>query len=144
MARLKFKSRSHYDVVHQQPLKNVPTKYQLHTPYGFRDMAQTKYHRLRSLRQSQRSNQGHTMTQHTYNPQPMSLSSINFTHLMVSEIEAGQDFIGQGHCSKVKSRSHYDAAHLQPPTNIPTKYQFPSPYGFRDIAQTKFLRSRSL
>ena len=25
--------------------------------------------------------------------------------------------------SKVKSRSHYDIAHLHPPTNVPTMYQ---------------------
>ena len=57
-----------------------------------------------------------------------------------------QDFKGQGHCDKVKGqiRSHHDAAHLQPLTNVPTKYQLPTPYGFRDIAQTRFYRSRSL
>ena len=32
-----------------------------------------------------------------------------------------QDFKRQGHCDKVKSRSHHDAAHLQPLTNVPTK-----------------------
>ena len=26
------------------------------------------------------------------------------------------------------------SAHLQPLTNVPTKYQLPTPYGFRDIA----------
>ena len=62
---------------------NVPTKYQLPTPYGFR--------------------------------------------------EPGQDFIGQGHYSKVKSRSHVDIAHLQLLTNAPTTYHLPTPYGFRDI-----------
>ena len=46
--------------------------------------------------------------------------------------------------SKVKSRSHHDAAHLQPLTNVPTKHQIPTPYGFRDIARTRFYRSRSL
>ena len=46
--------------------------------------------------------------------------------------------------SKVKSRSHYDVAHLQPLTNVPTKYQLPTLYGFRDIARTRFYRSRSL
>ena len=55
-----------------------------------------------------------------------------------------QDFKGQGHYNKVKSRSHHDAAHLQPLTNVPTKYQLPTPYGFRDIARTRFYRSRSL
>ena len=38
----------------------------------------------------ERSNQGHTMTLHTYTPYPMSLPRINFLHLMVSEIHAGQ------------------------------------------------------
>ena len=27
-------------------------------------------------------------------------------------------------------RSHHDVAHLQPLTNVPTKYQLPTPYGF--------------
>ena len=45
--------------------------------------------------------------------------------------------------SKVKSRSHHDITHHQTPTNVPTKYQFPTPYGFRDIAQTRFCRARS-
>ena len=63
------------------PLTNVPTKYQLPTPYGFRNMARKR-------------------------------------------------FLGQGHYSKVKSRSDYDVAHLYPPTNVPTKYQLPTPYDF--------------
>ena len=41
--------------------------------------------------------------------------------------------------SKVKSRSQNDVTHLQPITNIPTKYQLPTPYRFRDIAQTNFI-----
>ena len=55
-----------------------------------------------------------------------------------------QDFKGQGHYDKVKSRSHHDVAHLHPLTNIPSKYQLPTPHSFRDIAQTRFYRSRSL
>ena len=76
----------------------------------------------------------------------MSLQSINFLHLTVSKIYPGQDFIGQGHYGKVKdqSRSRHDVAHLHPLTNVPTKYQLPKPYSFRDIAQTRFYRSRSL
>ena len=35
--------------------------------------------------------------------------------------------------SKAKSRSHHDAAHLQPPTNVPTNYQLPTPYSFSEI-----------
>ena len=74
----------------------------------------------------------------------MSLPSVNFLHLMVTEIWPGQDFIGQGHYGKVKSRSHHDAAHLQPLTNVPTKYQLPTPYGCRDTAGRRFSNSRSL
>ena len=55
-----------------------------------------------------------------------------------------QDFKGQGHYDKVKSRSHHDVAHLHPLTNVPTKYQLLTPYGFRDIARTRFYRSKSL
>ena len=83
------------------------------------------------------------MTLHTYNLLPMSLPSINFLHLTVSEIWPGQDFIGQGHYGKVKSRSHHDIAHLHLLTNVPTKYQLPTLYHFRDIARTRFDRSRS-
>ena len=57
--------------------------------------------KLMVIRQGQSSNQGHTMMLHTYNPQSMSLPSINLLHLMVSEIQPRQDFIGQGHYSKV-------------------------------------------
>ena len=83
------------------------------------------------------------MMLHTYNAPPMSLLSINYLQLTVSEIWPGQDFIGQGHYSKVKSRSDHDVAHLHPLTNAPTKYLLPTPYGFRDIARTRFYRSRS-
>ena len=64
----KVKSSSHHDAAHQQPLTNVPTKHQLPTPYGFQDIAQTIFYRSRSIRQGQRSNQGQTMTLHTYTP----------------------------------------------------------------------------
>ena len=55
---------------------------------------------------------------------------INFLHLMVAEIYPGQEFQTQGHYGKVKSRSDHDVAHLHPPTNVPAKYQLPTPYGF--------------
>ena len=64
----KVKSMSHHDTTHLQPLTNVPTKHQLPTPHGFRDIARTRFYRSRSLQQGQRSNQGHTMTMHTYTP----------------------------------------------------------------------------
>ena len=51
--------------------------------------------------------------------------------------------------SKVKSRSHHDITKLHPPPppshthththNVPTTYQLPTPYGFRDIVTKKIL-----
>ena len=64
---------------------------------------------------------------HTYNSQPMPLPNIYLLHFMVAEIQPGQDILGQGHYGKVKSRSHHDVARLEPPTNVPTKYQLPTP-----------------
>ena len=82
------------------------------------------------------------MTLHTYNSQQMSLPSIIFLHLTVSEILPGQDFIGQGHYSKIKGQIKVtpSQAHLQPTTNVPTKYQLPTPCGFQDEARTRSLR----
>ena len=68
MTRSKVKSKSDHDTAHLHPLANVPTKYQLPTPYGFRDIARTRFYRSRPLRQGQRSNQGQTMTLQTYIP----------------------------------------------------------------------------
>ena len=46
--------------------------------------------------------------------------------------------------SKVKSRSHHVFAHLHPLTNIPTKYQLPTPYRFWDTDREKSkVKSRS-
>ena len=36
-------SRSHNDIAHLHPLTNVPTKYKLPIPYGFRDMARLDF-----------------------------------------------------------------------------------------------------
>ena len=69
------------DIQHLEPLTNVPTKYQLPTPNSFRDIEGTRIYRSRLLRQGQRSNQGYSIMSHTYNPQLMSLPSINFLHL---------------------------------------------------------------
>ena len=98
-----------------------PNKYQFPTHYRFQDTVQTRFDRSRSLQQGQRSNQGHTMMWHN---------------------DVAQHLIGQGHYGKVKSRSHHDVAHLQSLTNVPTKYQHPTPHGFKDTPRTKFYRSR--
>ena len=135
MARSKVKSRSHHDVLHQilHILANVPTKYQLPTPYGFRDIPLTRFYRSRS----------HHDVAHLHR-----LTNFPTAYQLPTPYgcrdTARQDFIGQGHYSKVKSRSHHDLAHLHPLTNVPTKYQLPTPYGFRDIARTRFYWSRSL
>ena len=86
------------------------------------------------------------MTLHTYNPQPMSLPSINFLHLMVVKIQPGQEIIGQGHYAKVRGhiKSHHDIAHLQSSTNVPTKYQLPTHYDCQNTARTRYYWSRSL
>ena len=113
------------------------------TPYGCRDTARTRYYRSRSLHQGQWSNQGHTTMLHIYTTQPMSLSSINFLHLTVSEIQPGQDIIGQGHYGNVKGQIKVTPWYWTPtqhPTNVPTKYQLPTPYGFQDTAQTRFYK----
>ena len=42
--------------------------------------------------------------------------------------------------SKVKSRSNYDEAQLHFLTNVPTKYELSTPYGFRDMARTRLFK----
>ena len=77
----------------------------------------------------------------------MSLTSINFLHLLRFPRYSPDQVLYVKFTtarSKVKSRSHHDVAHLLPPTNVLTKYQLPTPYGVRNIAQTRFYRSRSL
>ena len=69
MARSKVKSRSHHDIAHLHPLTNVPNKHQLPTPYGFQDIAGDNILSVKvtdSLRQGQRSNQGHTYHDFTH------------------------------------------------------------------------------
>ena len=65
-------------------------------PYGFRNIAQTRHYRSRSLWQGQRSNQGHTLanvpTKYQL-PTPYGFQDV-----------PRQDFIGQGHYSKVKGQ----------------------------------------
>ena len=42
--------------------------------------------------------------------------------------------------SKVKSRSNYEEAQLNPLTNVSTKYELPTPYSFRDMAMARFFK----
>ena len=80
----KVKSKSNYDVAQLHPQSNVPTKYELPTPYDFRDIAWKGFLRSRSLQQGQKSNPGQTLRLHNYTPYPMSLLST--LHLIVTDI----------------------------------------------------------
>ena len=69
----------------------------------------------------------------------------NFLPITVSEIWPRQDFIGQGHYDTAKGQVKVTPWHTPTlPKNVPTRYQLLTPYGFRDIAWTRFYRSRSL
>ena len=60
---------------------------------------------------------------------------------MGGEIELRKDFIGKGYYSKVRVqiKYHHDVTHLQPLTNVPTKYQLTTQYSFLDVAQEVFV-----
>ena len=66
--------------------------------------------------------------------------SINFLYLMVSEIMHGQDFKGRGHYGRVESQIQVTPSCCTPTpqTNAPTKYRLPAPFGFQNIAWTRF------
>ena len=144
MPRSKVKSKSHHDVAHLQAQTNFSTKYQLPTPFSFQDRAQTRFYGSRSLRQGQikvtswcctptTPNQCHYHVSTSYTSQFPRYSPDNILKVQVTTAK-----------TKVKSRSHHDIAHLHPLTNVPTKCQLPTHYGFRDIAWTRFYISRSL
>ena len=87
---------------------------------------------------------GRTMI-HIYTPEPMSLPSVNLLHLTeFKSLDKILKLMVNTTRSKVKSSSYHDVTHLQPPTNVLTKYQLPKPYGFYDIARTRLYRSRSI
>ena len=75
---------------HLQPPSNIPTKYQLPTPYGFRDISRIRFYRSRLLRQGERSNQALIMT--NIHPQPISRPSFNFLRFTVSVLQPRQTF----------------------------------------------------
>ena len=91
-----------------------------------------------ALTAGQRSNQGHSMSL----PYQVSTSyTLWFLRYCQDKIVKAKVTMAR---SKDNRRSHHDVAHLQPPTNVSTKYQLPTPYGYRDLARTRFYRSRSL
>ena len=83
------KLRSHHYIAHQHPqqmsLPSINFLTSRFLRYGL-----VKIFKLKVI--MTRSNYGYSMTSHTYIPQPKSLSSINFLHLTVSEIQPGQTF----------------------------------------------------
>ena len=142
--RSKVKSRPHYDVAHLQPTANVPTKYQLTTPYGFRDIAWTRLCRSRSLWQGQIKIIPWWSTPTTPNWCPYQVSTSDtlwFPRYSPDKIFKLKVTTAR---SKVKSRSDHNIAHLHPPTNVPTTYRIPKPSVFRDIVWRRFSKSRSL
>ena len=73
----------------------------------------------------------------------MTLTVLNLHQKTDQKLQQG--FLGQGD-HKIKrsnKRSDHRVAHLQPLTSVPTKHLLPTPYGFRDIAWTRFYTSRS-
>ena len=132
-ARSKVKSRSDHDAAHPQLLTNVPTKYQLPTPYGFRDIARTKFYFIGQGHYSKVKGQikvtPRRCTPTTPNQCPYQVSTsytLRFLRYSPDKILKVKVTTAR---SKVKSRSDHDIAHLQPLTNVPAKYQLPTPYG---------------
>ena len=82
------------------------------------------------------------MMSHTYIPQPMSLPSINFLHLTVSEIQPRQTFLPPAHPDAMNESNiqtvlyvtglwgkKYEAEKFINLQYVPTKFQFPTPSG---------------
>ena len=134
MAKSKVKSKSHHNVAHLHPLTNVPTKYQHCTPYSSRDMARTRFYRSRSLQQGHSNGQTKIIPWHcsftTPNQCPYQVStSYTLRFLRYSPDKISKVKVTTAR-SNVKSRLYNDGAHLHLLTNVPTKYQLPTPYGF--------------
>ena len=110
---------------------NVTTKYQPPTPYSFRDIAQTRFYRSRSLPQDQIMVTPQRCTPTTPNqcPSYQVLNSYTLRFLRYSPDKMFKLKITRVR-AKVKSRSHQDDADLHPLTNVHTKYQLPTPKSF--------------
>ena len=121
----KVKSRSHHDVAHLQPLTNGPTKRQLPSPYGFRDLARTRFYRLRSLQQGQIKVRPWRCTSTRPNQCPYQVSTSYTLRFPIYSPDKILEVKVTTTRSKVKSRSNHNAAHLHLLTNVPTRYQLP-------------------
>ena len=135
-----FKDQGHSDKVKGQitatsphctppPITNAPTKYQLPTPYGFQDMAPTRIKRSRSWGNIKSRS---TMSLYTYTPNQCTYQVSNSYTLWFLKYRPDKIFHLEVITarSKVKSRSHNGVAQLHSSTNIPLKYQLPTPYSF--------------
>ena len=103
------------------PLTNVPTKYQLPTPYSFRDIAWTKFYRSRSLRQGQRLNQGHTMTLQsgqTFSHRPSAIQTPWVKTIPRQSLRAVG--LNKGDLLKIQKITHSTPPPPPPPTPPPT------------------------
>ena len=121
MERSKLKSRSHHDTAHLRPLTNVIIKYPFPTTSDFRDIAKTRF-----KGQGHRSNQGHTMTLHSYTAYPCPYQVLTSYTLQFPRYRPDKMFKLKATTarSKVKkSGSHHDIVHLHLLTNVPTKNQ---------------------
>ena len=89
--RSNVKSRSNYDKVQLHFPTNVPTKYKLPAPYGFRVMVWTRFFNIKitTARSKVKSRLNYDIAH--LHPQPKSLPSINTLPLIVTEISPGQD-----------------------------------------------------
>ena len=140
MARSKVKSRSHHDVAHLQPLTNVlPRINFLHLTVSeikpSQDfIGQGHYGKVKG--QIKVTSLRCTPTHPNQCPYQISTSyTLQFPRYSPDKIFKLKVTTAR---SKVKSRSHHDVAHLHPLTNVPTKYQLPTPYGFSDTGRTTF------
>ena len=78
------------------------TKYQLPTPFPRHNLDKILKVKVTTARSKVKSRSYHDAAH--LQPPPMSLPSINFIHLIVSEIWPRHDLIGQGHYGKVKGQ----------------------------------------
>ena len=135
--------RSHHDV-HLHPLTNVPTKCKKSTPYRIQEPRQDfKTHGQYKVKdQIKITPWCCTPTTPSQSLYQVSISyTLRFQRYSPNKILQVKVITAR---SKVKSRSYHDVTNLQPPPNVSTKYQLPTPYSLQDIGRTRFYRSRSL
>ena len=118
-----------YDEAQLHPLTNVPTKYKLPTPYGFRDMARTRFFKVKVItarwKVRSRSNHG-TLNYDLGQLHPLTkVPTKTSTSYTLQFSRYGPDKIFKVKVtttrSKVKSRLNYDVAHLHPqPMSLPS------------------------